>query len=78
MCEADLFRQYAKEAIQGSSKAASEIERRSLIDLACTWAQAALMSERVLGSSFTSSPLSGTSNVLVPNLRLLVEDHVQQ
>jgi hypothetical protein len=56
MSEADLFRQYAKEAIHGSSKAASENEKRTLIDLACTWTQAALMSERVLGSSFVSSP----------------------
>jgi hypothetical protein len=56
MCEADLFRQYAKEAMRGSSKATSEIEKRALSDLACTWVQAALMSERVLGSSFISSP----------------------
>jgi hypothetical protein len=55
MSEADLFRQYAKEAISASSKATSENEKRSLIDLACTWAQAALMSERVSGSSFISS-----------------------
>jgi len=56
MSEADLFRQYAKEAMHRSSKAPSENEKRTLIDLACTWAQAALMSERVLGSSFISSP----------------------
>ena len=54
MSEADLFRQYAKEAIHGSSNANNENEKRSLIDLACIWAQAALMSERVLGSSFIS------------------------
>ena len=56
MSDADLFRQYAQEAIRGSSKATSENEKQTLIDLACTWAQAALMSERVLGSSFVSSP----------------------
>ena len=56
MNEADLFRQYAKEAMHGSSKAPSDNEKRSLTDLACTWAQAALMSDRVLGSSFVSSP----------------------
>ncbi len=50
MSEADLFRQYAKEEVT------SENEKQSLIDLACTWAQAALMSERVIGSSITSSP----------------------
>jgi hypothetical protein len=56
MSEADLFRQYAKEAMHRSSKAVTENEKRNLIDLACTWLQAALMGERVLGSSFISSP----------------------
>ena len=56
MSEADLFRQYAKEVISVSSKATNDNEKRSLIDLACTWAQAALMSERVLGSNFISLP----------------------
>jgi hypothetical protein len=56
MSEADLFRRYAEEAMRESSKATSENEKQSLLDVACTWAQAALMSERVLGSSFTSSP----------------------
>jgi len=51
MSGADLFRQYAKEALRGSSKATNENEKRSLIDLACIWAQAALTSERVFGSS---------------------------
>jgi hypothetical protein len=56
MSDADLFRQYAKEAMHGFSKATSENEKHTLADLACTWAQAALMSERILGSSFASSP----------------------
>jgi hypothetical protein len=56
MSEANLFRQYAKEAIHGSSKATNEDEKRSLTDLACIWAQAALMSDRVFGSNFISSP----------------------
>jgi hypothetical protein len=56
MSEADVFRQYAKEAMRESSEVASDDEKRSLIDLACIWVQAALASERVLGSSFTSSP----------------------
>jgi hypothetical protein len=54
--DADLYRQYAKEAMHGSSKVKDENEKQALIDLACTWAQAALMSERVLGASFISSP----------------------
>ena len=52
MTEANLFRQYAKEAMHWSSKVISEIEKQNLIDLACTWAQAALMSGRVLEPSF--------------------------
>ena len=56
MSEADLFRQYAKEAMHGSSKVTSEKEKQTLIDLACTWAQAVLMVERVFGSSFIPSP----------------------
>ena len=57
MKEADLFRQYADKAARSSSKATSpRTEEDALIALACTWAQAALMSERVLGSSFIPSP----------------------
>ena len=56
MKEADLFRQYSEEAVHSSSHAKSESEKQALMDLACTWAQAALMSERVLGSSFVSLP----------------------
>jgi hypothetical protein len=55
MSDADLYRQYAKEAIHGSSKVKDENEKQALVDLAFTWAQA-LMSDRVLGSSFISSP----------------------
>jgi hypothetical protein len=55
MSEADLFRQYAKEAMRWSAKSTSDYEKRTLIDLACTWSQAALMSERVSGSSFHAS-----------------------
>ena len=56
MKEANLFRQYAQEAAHSSFKAASEEEKQALMTLACTWAQAALMSERALGSSFIPSP----------------------
>ncbi len=56
MSEADLFRQYAKEAMREFSEVTSENEKQSLIDLACTWLQAALMSERVFGTSFVPSP----------------------
>jgi hypothetical protein len=56
MSEADLFRQYAKEAMREAADVTSENEKRSLTDLACTWVRAALMSDRVIGSSSTSSP----------------------
>jgi hypothetical protein len=57
MKEADLFRQYAKEAMRwSSSKSASPDERMALINLAGRYAQAALISEGiVLGSSFVPS-----------------------
>ena len=54
--EADLFRQYAQEAAHSSSKATSQEEKHALMALACTWAQAALMSDRVPASSFIPSP----------------------
>jgi hypothetical protein len=41
MSDADLFRQYAKEAMHESSKTKSKSEERTLADIACTWAQAA-------------------------------------
>jgi hypothetical protein len=52
MTESKLFRQYAKEAIHWASKVISENEKQNLIDLACTWSQAALISERALEPSF--------------------------
>jgi hypothetical protein len=61
--EADLFRQYAKEAMRwSSSKSASADERWALINLACRYTQAALISDGdVLGSSFT--PVAPSPNV---------------
>jgi hypothetical protein len=58
MKEADLFRQLAKEAMRRSSSNSTRAdEKRELINLACRYAQAALMSEGVvLGSSFIPSP----------------------
>ena len=56
MKEADLFRQYVHEARRWSSKATSQEEKDALMALASTWTQAALMRERVLGSSFIASP----------------------
>jgi hypothetical protein len=58
MKEADLFRQFAKEAMRwSSSKSTSADEKRALINLARRYTQTALMSEGVvLGSNFIPSP----------------------
>ena len=56
MSDASGFRLYAEEAMRGSSNAVDEAEKRGLEELAVIWAQAALMSDRVFGLSFTSSP----------------------
>jgi hypothetical protein len=45
MSESDQFRQYADEALRWAAKAATEKERRSLMQLARTWAEAAAMSQ---------------------------------
>jgi hypothetical protein len=56
MTDADLFREYAKEAIRESTKAKSKSEMLAFNELALTWAQAALASEQKIGSSFNWSP----------------------
>ncbi len=56
MSDADLFRQYAEEALRESSNVKDEGERQALIDLAFTWTQAAMASDRIFGSSFILSP----------------------
>jgi hypothetical protein len=54
MSEANQFRQYAEEALGWVSQSATEEEKRTLTELACIWAQAAIHSERIFGSN--SSP----------------------
>jgi hypothetical protein len=54
MSDADLHRQYAKEAMHVSSQVKDENEKQALVDLALSWALAVLMSDRVLGSSFVA------------------------
>jgi hypothetical protein len=56
MTESESFRRYANEAMRGSSKAANENEKQTLIDLASIWTQAASMSEKMFGSTFVSPP----------------------
>jgi hypothetical protein len=60
MSDANVFRQFAEEALRGSSEAISQDEKRALEELACTWAQAALMSDRVFG--FARGPVRRTSD----------------
>jgi hypothetical protein len=45
MSESDQFRRYADEALRWAAKATTEKERRSLMQLARTWAEAAAMSQ---------------------------------
>jgi hypothetical protein len=45
MSEASQFRQYAEEALRGATASTNEKERRSLMELARTWTQAATASE---------------------------------
>ena len=49
MSESSQFRQYAEEALRWVSQSTTEEEKRTLTDLVCIWAQAALQSERVYG-----------------------------
>jgi hypothetical protein len=65
MSEANTFRQYAEEAVRESAQATDDNDKRALTDLACIWAQAAMISERVFGSSFKpdageTTPLTGS------------------
>ena len=56
MSDANLVRQFAEEAMRDACTVTDEGEKRALEGLACTWAQAALMSNRVFGSSIILSP----------------------
>jgi hypothetical protein len=48
MSKTDEFWQYAKEAIISASRAQTDDERRSLLDLARIWTQAALVERHLL------------------------------
>jgi hypothetical protein len=50
MTDANLFEEFAKEALQQASKAKSENERLALNDIARPWVN--LASDRVFGSSW--------------------------
>ena len=61
MSEASQFRQYAEEALGWVSQSTTEEEKRTLSDLACMWAQAALQSERIFS---VESPPSAAPQLL--------------
>ena len=48
MSKADQFREYAEEAMRWAHQSKTEKERQALIELACTWTQAAV-SEHIFG-----------------------------
>lgn len=54
MTEANEFRQYAKEALRCASEAKDENEKLNFVELANTWAQAAIASEMIFGSGIIS------------------------
>jgi hypothetical protein len=56
MSDASVFRTYAEEALRNASTTGSEEDKRALEDLACTWAKAALASDKIFGSSANSWP----------------------
>jgi len=51
MPKASEFRQYAEEALRWADQTKSAEEREAYIDLACTWAQAAIQSEAVFSDN---------------------------
>ena len=52
MSDALVFRQYAEEAMREASNAKNDDERKALENLACTWAQTALISEEGVAPNF--------------------------
>jgi hypothetical protein len=61
------FRQYAEEAVRWARKSKTEQEKQALMDLACTWTQAAVQSEYIFGrqrqSARAQSSVRGASVV---------------
>jgi ribosomal protein L17 len=51
MSKAEEFRQYAEEAVRWARKSETEQEKQALMDLARTWTQAAVHSERIFGGN---------------------------
>ncbi len=47
MSKTDQFREYAEEALRGAYESKTEGSRQALIELARTWTEAAVQSERI-------------------------------
>ena len=45
MSESDQFRQYAEEALLWAARSKTKEEKQLLLELVCTWTQAAVVSE---------------------------------
>jgi hypothetical protein len=65
MSQSDLFRQYAKEAIVGSSESKDESEKQILSGVADMWMKAALVSEKIFSSPLIS-PAPGVGEATPP------------
>jgi hypothetical protein len=68
MPDANLFQEFAKEALQQASKAKSEQEKLALNELALAWVNAALASDRFFGSR--AGPSSSSHRRCVMRLTL--------
>lgn len=55
MSDASVFRQHAEEAMREASDAKTEADRKALENLACTWAQAALIADQGVAPNFISA-----------------------
>jgi hypothetical protein len=57
MSKADQFRQYADEAMRWAFQSKTKNEKEILVDLARTWTQAAVWSERTAGPTMHKPPV---------------------
>jgi hypothetical protein len=48
MSKAEEFRQYAEEAVRWARKSKTEHEKQAFMDLARTWTEAAVQSDRIV------------------------------
>jgi hypothetical protein len=60
MSKADQFRQYAEEALRCARQSKTEKEKQAYIELARTWMQAAVQSERIFGVNDSAPEAQGS------------------